>query len=334
MDKGKIRILVRAPNWLGDAIMGLPFLENLRYIYPQSHIGIWCKPHLRPLFKAYSKIDQVITYPNSVFSLLRSCLKLRYFSACILLPNSFSSALSAFFTGIPQRIGYATDGRDLLLTQRYPPPEQEALHQIDYYLHLLKCMGYKVKHCIPTLNTLPEGEEEQKRLRLKYGWQRDYIVFAPGAAYGPAKCWPPAYFAELAKKIKKTGQDVLILGTQKDNSIARKILQYLGDNKKGIYNLTGLTSLAGAMSIVKKSISVVTNDSGLMHLTAALKHPQIALFGPTNPKRTAPYGETTKIIYHQVTCAPCKYRQCPKEHICMRQITVEEVFNIIEEALS
>ena len=334
MDKGEIRILVRAPNWLGDAIMGLPFLENLRYIYPQSHIGIWCKPHLRPLFKAYSKIDQVITYPNSVFSLLRSCLKLRYFSACILLPNSFSSALSAFFTGIPQRIGYATDGRDLLLTQRYPPPEQEALHQIDYYLHLLKCMGYKVKHCIPTLNTLPEGEEEQKRLRLKYGWQRDYIVFAPGAAYGPAKCWPPAYFAELAKKIKKTGQDVLILGTQKDNSIARKILQYLGDNKKGIYNLTGLTSLAGAMSIVKKSISVVTNDSGLMHLTAALKHPQIALFGPTNPKRTAPYGETTKIIYHQVSCAPCKYRQCPKEHICMRQITVEEVFNIIEEALS
>jgi len=79
MDKGKIRILVRAPNWLGDAIMGLPFLENLRYIYPQSHIGIWCKPHLRPLFKAYSKIDQVITYPNSVFSLLRSCLKLRFF---------------------------------------------------------------------------------------------------------------------------------------------------------------------------------------------------------------------------------------------------------------
>jgi len=334
MDKGEIRILVRAPNWLGDAIMGLPFLENLRYIYPQAHIGIWCKSHLRTLFKAYSKIDQVIIYPNSVFSLLRSCLKLRYFSACILLPNSFSSALSAFFTGIPQRIGYATDGRDLLLTQRYPPPEQEALHQIDYYLHLLKCMGYKVKHCIPTLNTLPEGEEEQKRLRLKYGWQRDYIVFAPGAAYGPAKCWPPAYFAELAKKIKKTGQDVLILGTQKDNSIARKILQYLGDNKKGIYNLTGLTSLAGAMSIVKKSISVVTNDSGLMHLTAALKHPQIALFGPTNPKRTAPYGETTKIIYHQVPCAPCKYRQCPKEHICMRQITVEEVFNIIEEALS
>jgi len=334
MDKGEIRILVRAPNWLGDAIMGLPFLENLRYIYPQAHIGIWCKSHLRTLFKAYSKIDQVIIYPNSVFSLLRSCLKLRYFSACILLPNSFSSALSAFFTGIPQRIGYATDGRDLLLTQRYPPPEQEALHQIDYYLHLLKCMGYKVKHCIPTLNTLPEGEEEQKRLRLKYGWQRDYIVFAPGAAYGPAKCWPPAYFAELAKKIKKTGQDVLILGTQKDNSIARKILEYLGDNKKGIYDLTGLTSLAGAMSIIKKSMLVISNDSGLMHLTAALKHPQIALFGPTNPKRTAPYGETTKIIYHQVPCAPCKYRQCPKEHICMRQITVEEVFNIIEEALS
>ena len=334
MDEGKIRILVRAPNWLGDAIMGLPFLENLRYIYPKSHIGVWCKPHLRPLFKAYSKINQVITYPNSVFSLLTSCLKLRYFSACILLPNSFSSALSAFFTRIPQRIGYATDGRNLLLTQRYPPPDQEALHQIDYYLRLLKCMGHKVKHCVPTLNTLPEGEEEQKRLRLKYGWQRDYIVFAPGAAYGSAKCWPPAYFAELAKKIKKTGQDVLILGNQKDNSIARKILGYLGDNKKGIYNLTGLTSLAGAMSIVKKSILVVTNDSGLMHLTAALRHSQIALFGPTNPKRTAPYGETTKIIYHQVPCAPCKYRQCPKDHICMRQITVEEVFKIIEEALS
>jgi len=334
MDKGKIRILVRAPNWLGDAIMGLPFLENLRYIYPQAHIGIWCKPHLRPIFKAYSKIDQVIIYPNSILSLFRYFLKLRYFSACILLPNSFSSALSAFFSGIPQRIGYATDGRDLLLTQRYPPPEQEALHQIDYYLHLLKCMGYEVKHCIPTLNTLPEGEEEEKRLRLKYQWQRDYIVFAPGAAYGPAKCWPPAYFAELAKKIKKTGQDVLILGTQKDNSIARKILEYLGDNKKGIYNLTGLTSLAGAMSIIKKSMLVISNDSGLMHLTAALKHPQIAIFGPTNPKRTAPYGKTTKIIYHQVACAPCKYRQCPKDHICMHQIKVEEVFNAVQDLLS
>lgn len=330
MDKGEISILVRAPNWLGDAVMSLPFLENLRYIYPKSYIGVWCNQHLVDIFKAYPKINEIIIYPKSLFPLLKSCLKLRCFSMCILLPNSFSSALSAFFTRIPKRIGYATDGRHLLLNKHYLAPM--GLHQIDYYLHILECMGHKPSPCAPTLNTLVKGEREEKKLHRQYNWQKDYIVFAPGSAYGLAKCWPPAYFATLAKKIIEKMKDVLILGSQSDKSIAQKILSSL-DDKKGLYDLTGLTSLAGVISIIKTSSFVITNDSGLMHLTAVLKRPQIAIFGPTNPSRTAPYGQTTKIIYKPVSCSPCTYRQCPKDHVCMRQVSPEDVFRVVKEVL-
>ncbi len=331
MVKGKTRILVRSPNWLGDAVMALPFLENLRAAYPKAHLAVWCKPHLIPVFEAYQKIDEVITYENSFLKLL--CSKLgQNFDICILLPNSFSSALAAFLTRIPRRIGYATDGRHFLLTHRYPPPKK--LHQIDYYLQLLKQMGLKVKPCSPVLSPTAKGQEEQKRLWEQFRWPKDYIVFAPGAAYGPAKCWPPAYFAKLAERIKdELGLAVIMLGSAKDKQIASQIL----DNIKktdGLYDLTGLTSLAGAMAIIKDAKFVVTNDSGLMHLTAALDRPQIAIFGPTDPKRTSPYGDKTKIIHHLVSCAPCKARVCPKDHRCMREIKVEEVFGEVKRLIT
>jgi len=329
MDKRPTRILVRSPNWLGDAVMALPFLANLRRLYPKAHIAIWCKSHLKDLFQAYPEVNEVILYSASFRSLIKHCLMLRHhFDICILLPNSFSSAIAAFLTATPIRIGYATDGRHLFLTQRFSPPSD--LHQIDYYLHLLTLMGYQVVSCAPILIPTAIGERERSNLKKQYRWQKDYVVFAPGAAYGPAKCWPSSYFAWLAQKIIQAMKfDVLILGSKKDRIIAQKILHQM-DSPQGIYDLTGLTSLAGAMAIIKAARLVITNDSGLMHLTAALHCPQIAIFGPTDPNRTSPYGNTTKIIYHPVTCAPCKYRKCPKEHLCMRQITVEDVFRTIK----
>ncbi|MDL1970918.1 MAG: lipopolysaccharide heptosyltransferase II [Candidatus Desulfofervidaceae bacterium] len=330
MDKRPARILVRSPNWLGDAVMALPFLANLRRTYPEAHIAIWCKPHLKDLFQAYPEIDEIVIYPSSFGSLLKHCLALRHrFRMCILLPNSFSSAMAAFLTATPIRIGYATDARGLFLTRSFPPPSD--LHQIDYYLHLLTLIGYQVVPCAPVLKPTVAGEREKSILEKQHCWQKNYVVFAPGAAYGPAKCWPPTYFATLAQKIiHEMKLNVLVLGSKKDKSIAQEILNQM-ENTQGIYDLTGLTSLAGAMAIIKTARLVITNDSGLMHLTAALHCPQIAIFGPTDPNRTSPYGNTTKIIHHPIACAPCKYRECPKDHLCMRQITVKEVFEAIKE---
>lgn len=332
MDKRPTRMLVRSPNWLGDAIMALPFLANLRRVYPKANIAIWCKSHLKDLFQAYPEIDEVIIYPSSFWSLMKHCFTLRHrFDICILLPNSFSSAMAAFFTATPIRVGYATDGRALFLNRHFPPPSD--LHQIDYYLHLLTLMGYQVVPCAPVLKPTATGEREKSILEKQHRWQQDYVVFAPGAAYGPAKCWPSDYFAHLAQKIiHEMKLNVLMLGSKKDKAIAQKILQEM-KNTQGIYDLTGLTSLAGAMAIIKAASLIITNDSGLMHLTAALHRPQVAIFGPTAPNRTSPYGDTTKIIYHPVPCAPCKHRACPKAHLCMRQITVEEVFETVKYLL-
>jgi len=329
MDNKKIGILVRSPNWLGDAVMCLPFLENLRVIYPDAWIGIWCYSNLKDLFKAYQGVDEIIILPKNKFFILKQRSKLKkLFSICILLPNSFSSALISFLAGIPKRIGYDTDGRRLFLTKSYPAPK--GIHQIDYFLHLIKCLGYNPKPFTPNLKPLPEGEKEKELLRKKYGWGKEYVIFAPGAAYGLAKCWPPIYFAKLAEKIKKTGKEIILVGSKKDKNITSLILSYLR-NQKGIYDIAGKTTLAGVISIIKEASIVISNDSGLMHLTAALRCPQIAIFGPTSPARTSPYGNTTYIIHHPVPCSPCTHRQCPKDHICMKQISVDEVFNIYQK---
>ena len=325
MVKGKIRILIRSPNWLGDAVMALPFLENLRTFYPNSYMAIWCRPYLIDLFRAYKGVDEIVICPESLRDLLSVSFKLRKrFDMCFLLPNSFSSALFAFLSHIPDRIGYRADGRGILLTKGIKPKRD--VHQIDYYLNLLSILGFKPFYCTPRLNILADGEAERERLKRRFRWGERPIVFIPGAAYGPAKCWPAEKFASLAKKIKE--KDILILGSIKDRPIAKKIIG-LTPNISHIFDLTGLTSLSSAMAIIKDSSIVITNDSGLMHVTAALDCPQIAIFGPTNPKRTSPYGDKTEIIYHPVPCSPCKHRVCPKDHACMKVITVEEVYERI-----
>lgn len=324
MAKRKLRILVRSPNWLGDAIMALPFLENVRLFYPHAYIAIWCKPHLVDVFKAYAGIDEIIIYPRKLKDLWNISLRLKKrFDVCFLLPNSFSSAFSAFLSGVPERIGYLTDGRRILLTRGVKP--KRGLHQVDYYLNLLSNLGFKPHSCTPTLNILPEGNTEKARLKKRFKWKDVPIIFIPGAAYGLAKCWPAEKFAKLAEKFKSIGKAILILGNKKEKSIARKIIQSVSDASH-IIDLTGLTSLAGAMAIVSEASIVVTNDSGLMHVIAALGCPQIAIFGPTDPKHTCPYGNTTEIIYHPVPCAPCKHRICPKDHACMEAVKVEEVY--------
>lgn len=324
MAKGKIRILIRSPNWLGDAIMALPFLENVRLSHPHAYIAIWCKPYLVDIFKAYPGVDEIIIYPKRLRDLFNIPLTLRRrFDMCFLLPNSFSSAFSAFLSGIPERIGYRTDGRGMLLTKGIKP--KRGLHQVDYYLNLLSNLGLKPRSCAPILNILPEGKIEKERLKRRFKWEDAPIVFIPGAAYGLAKCWPAERFGKLAEKFKGIGRSILILGDKKEKSIAKKIIQSVSDASY-IIDLTGLTSLAGAMAIISGASIVITNDSGLMHVTAALGCSQIAIFGPTDPKVTGPYGDTTEIIYHPLPCAPCKYRICPKDHACMKAIRVEEVY--------
>ncbi len=319
----KMQILVRSPNWVGDAVMSLPFLENLCLAQPKAAITVWCKSHLIPIFKAYAKVD-VLPYEGILNTLRkRGCFD---YDVCILLTNSFSSALAAFLTGISKRIGYATDARRPLLTQALSPPK--GVHQIDYFLNLATSLGISPQRYTPILSPLSEGIREKQALLGRFKWAVPYIVFAPGAAYGAAKCWPAAYYAKLAQMlVEELKINILILGGKNDQSIAKAILNQV--QVTGVYDLTGYTTLAGAMAIIKDALLVISNDSGLMHLTAALNRPQIAIFGPTDPERTSPYGNRTQIIYRRVPCAPCKHRVCPNKHRCMTQIKPQEVVEVI-----
>jgi len=328
--EGIDKILIRGTNWIGDAILTLPAVAAIRATYPQAHIAVLVKPWVADIYGLFSAIDEVIIYenkfdtPTGVFRLARM-LKGKKFDAAILLQNAIEAAIIVLAAGIPLRAGYDSDARGILLTHRVHRTEEiRKVHQIDYYLEMVKALGCvsvdREMHLESKINPL----DAQDILRKFIPETKKIIIgIAPGATYGPAKKWFPDRFAAVADKLNEyfSSQGIL-LGGKADCEVAQEV-QKLARTK--LINLAGKTTLREAIYLISQCRLFISNDSGLMHIAGALNIPTIAIFGSTNPATTAPMGNKSVVVCKEVSCSPCLKEKCPTDFRCMKLISVEDV---------
>lgn len=327
------KILIRAVNWVGDAVMTTPAIGVIREHFPSADISILANPMVAEIFSAHGWIDRVITFDRNgrhkgITGRLKLAAELRgyAFDLAIILPNSFDSALVPWLAGIPVRLGKSSDGRGLLLTDRYKPGKDAPVcHEVEYYLNLLNHFGIdgQIKH--PQLFVTPE-EDELADLKLQqHGIQHsDFLVgINPGAAFGSAKRWYPDRFAEVARQLAdERSAKIVIFGGPGEADIAASIENHLAGN---CLNMAGKTTVRELMSLIKKCNFFVTNDSGPMHIAAAFGVPLVAIFGSTDHTGTSPYSNNAVIVRKDTPCAPCKLRECPTNNECMSAVSIDDV---------
>ncbi len=309
-------ILVRLPNWVGDAVMATPVLLNLTRHHRLALLG---RPALLPLFRAFPGVSRLLPVTPGRQGLLRAAKAIRRrFEAGILLPNSFSSALLFFWGRVKKRAGYRRDARSLLLTHAVKPPK-EKLHQRDYYLRLLEALGYPLFERELRLFVSSEARKRAEAFLVDLPSPR--VALAPGAAFGPAKKWPLSRFRALAYQLRQEGFSILVLGGAREREAGRELIRDLPRSK----NLCGLTDLATAAALIEQVDLFVSNDSGLMHVAAALKRPQVAIFGSTDPEATGPLNPHAVVVRKPVECSPCFSRTCSLGYECFSKIHVSDV---------
>jgi len=328
------KVLIRSANWVGDAVMSLPAIASVRRTLPQAEVSILAKPWVAEIFEKNPLVDRVIIYQSPGVHqglrgkwLLARQLKKEGFELAILLQNAFEAALISFLAGIPRRSGYNTDARGFILTHPVAMTGKiKREHQVDYYLEMVGSLGFQRVPTFPSLRVSVERQEEA-RLKLEsfgFGESQKLVGISPGATYGSAKEWFPERFAELADRIiGDSGARVLIFGSGGDKKVAAQVRQ---NARAPLVDLTGMTTLAQAMALIARLRLFITNDSGLMHLAAALGVPVMAIFGSTDPERTGPRGEVCRVVRRPVPCAPCLKTECPTGRRCMGLISVDEVY--------
>lgn len=340
------RILVLAPNWLGDAVMALPAIGDLRHRYPRASLAVAARSGLAAVFAMAPGVDAVHTLewngrPANLGPFVRDVGALRRTrpEMMVVLPNSFAAALLARASGARVRAGYDTDGRSMLLTQSVRRPSG-SMHQTAYYQQLTTALGAERRTLAPEIVVPAAGAQEAERLLREVGGEapRPIAVCAPGAAYGTAKQWLPEHFAALAAQLARGGMHVLIVGSVGDRAAAERIAAMVpADVRSRVIDLTGRTTLAGLAGVLALARVCVSNDSGAMHLAAAVGVPLAALFGPTNERETAPVPRQdvpVRVIIHAVGCRPCMLRECPIDHPCMRDLRPELVHAAVQELLA
>ncbi|MEI6206737.1 MAG: lipopolysaccharide heptosyltransferase II [Desulfuromonadales bacterium] len=327
------KILIRAVNWVGDAVMTTPAIGSIRQHFPEAEITILANPLVAPLFSPHDWVDRIMVFDRSgkhrgVSGRFRLAAEVRKkgFDVAIILPNSFDSALVPWLAGIPVRLGKSSDGRRLLLTESYRPDKKIAIsHEVNYYLELLRHFGISGQSGAPQLFTTPDEERAARERLAKQGINEDYFVIGinPGAAYGSAKRWYPDRFAEVGRRLAaEWAARIVIFGGSNETAIAADIERNLNG---ACLNLAGKTSVRELMTLIKRCNFLVTNDSGPMHIAAAFGVPLAAIFGPTDHTGTAPFSESSVIIREDTACAPCKLRECPTDHRCMTAVTADTV---------
>ena len=356
------RILVRGTNWLGDAVMTTPALLRLREKFPDAHIALLTPEKLRELWLNHPAVDEIISFAagESIFAVGKK-LRGGHFDLALVLPNSPRSAIEQWLAKIPQRIGYARPWRNLFLTQTVPSraeavkmhkrseAEIRALiaddlklktqnsklaptaHQIFEYLHLVAALGANSEPLAPQLSVAPEEIEVAKK---KFGLENIHApIFSlnPGAEYGPAKRWPVENFIAAAKEIQQRTNCVWILfGGRIDQPLTAQIESAIRNPQSAIFNLAGKTSLRELMSLLKLCRVLLTNDTGPMHVAAALGTPVVAPFGSTSPELTGPvFSGNSKILKSDAPCSPCFLRECPIDFRCMNGISVERLVKAV-----
>jgi heptosyltransferase-2 len=330
------KILMRAPNWVGDAVLAVPAMKAIRQRFPEAEITLLVRPWVAGVFTSAPFIDKVWSEPRPAgigdwIRLARSTREKR-FDMALLFPNSFESAAIIFLGRVPHRVGYATDGRSWMLTQRIKP-SAEKRHQIHYYLDLARAVSAAVDHPSIEIEANDEEKSQARKLLASTGISPDrhFLVLNPGAAYGSAKRWGEDRFAEAGDALAfELGLDVAIIGSEKERSIGERIRSLM---RSRVVVLNGKTSLETLIGVISESSLVLTNDSGPMHIAAALGVPTVAVFGPTDDVATGPYGHRTRIVKEPVDCSPCMLRDCPIDHRCMTRVSAEAVANAARELL-
>lgn len=334
------KIIVRAPNWIGDAVLATPALTLLKKIYPASHITVLAKEWTRDVFKANPSVDGIITLNKSMFQ-SASEIRQKQFDTGVLLPDSFSSALLFFIAGIPQRIGYSTDGRYLLLTKRIKRSSNfKKEHQLIYFVKLVQGIentSTDFEYASAEINPvwiITDEEREKAELSLRKAGlfpDREILVgINHGAAFGPAKRWFPDRYAKLADElVKKYQVKILIFGGQQDCNTSKEILSLM---KSRAVDFTGKINLRELAALIAKCNVFITNDTGPMHIAAAVGTRVVAIFGSSDPVRTSPWGKGHIIVKKEMECSPCMKSYCIRNHYkCLDKITVEEVIALMEE---
>ncbi len=330
-DSREARIMIRAANWVGDAIMTTPVVRALRKNYPKAHITVLAKPWVVPVYESNPHIDEVMVYENQgrhkmgmgTLRLARD-IRARKFHLAVLMQNAFEAALLAFLAGVPERLGYNTDGRSLLLNRCIKmDPALKKGHLIDYYLAILAGGGL-VTHGRDLELHLPEQDRDWAAQFLReQGLAAPVLGINPGATGGTAKRWFPERYAKLAAILSKEyGTRVIIFGGPADHALGEEIS---GMAKGACINMAGKTSLSKAFALIGTCDLFVTNDSGLMHAAAAQNVNQVAVIGSTDFIATAPANANSVMVRKPVHCSPCLKAECPIDHRCMDRVRVEDV---------
>jgi heptosyltransferase-2 len=319
-----------------------PALHALRQGFPQARIVLLAKPSVAELFQGHPSIDEIILYCNPGIHAgiggkwrLAKSLRARQFDLAVLFQNAFEAALITALAGIPRRYGYPTDGRRWLLTDRVVQNANiRRRHQVEYYLELLRPMGFPVHPQAPILYTSPEedchGTARLETLGVSCG--QPIIGLNPGSTYGTAKRWLPQRYAEVVERLAmEHNAHVLIFGGRGE--------ELLGDDIASMLTvphtvLSGRTTVRELMALMKQCRLLLTNDAGPMHIAGALGVPVVAVFGPTNPQTTGPAGTNYELIRQPVECSPCLLRECPIDHRCMLKIQSQEVYEAAVRQLS
>lgn len=324
-------VLVRMPNWLGDAVMAMPALMQLKKILPLGcGLHVICPAYMEPLFRAMPIVDRVLPLADTHKfwgRAMHNRIQCQYLGVGILFNNSLRDALQLKLAGIPRLYGATARGRGILLARsfRFPKIRKGRMHGIqhtDRYLAIVRALGASDWN-----GELPEFVLPEQPLPVP---AEKLLTLAAGAAYGAAKRWPSESFREVAAWWVEQGGTVAVLGSNGEHRIGEEVVSGLPADK--VFNLCGKTDIPALMNILKHSRATAANDSGLMHLSAALGTPGVAVYGPTDYTSTSPISARWKILFDRQPCAPCFKRECASGARCMKAITPEQVcFELAKE---
>jgi heptosyltransferase-2 len=316
------RVLIRAPNWLGDVVLALPAVRDVRRAFPAARLSVLARPSVAALFEAVPEVDEVVTANGARAEIAAQRSR---FDLVLLLTNSIGTAMAAAAARVPERWGYGTQGRGMLLTRSAPVPASvRGRSQVHYYRSMLAALGLPTSDALETSLTPPSAWIDAGRVFLGPG---RFFGVAPGAAKGTAKRWPPERFAAAADRIaSELGAQAVLLGSAADESAALAVAKAMTSPAK---NLAGRTDLRAFVGLVASLDGLIANDSGAMHLGAAVGIPTVGIFGPTNSDETHPVGRRAGYLRGVAECSPCRHVTCPIDHRCMTSVAPASVVELL-----
>lgn len=333
------RILLVTPNWIGDCVAAQPLVMRLAQRFPGAVIDALAPAWVGPAMAAMPEIRQVVANPfgHGTLDLARRWRFARtlagQYDLAYVLPNSWKSALIPLFAGIPRRVGFVGEARYGVLSHTHRLDKQALPMQVERYAQLAEAPGAPLERPLPHPRLQrPAAAVAATLARHRLPEDPRPVIFCPGAEYGPAKRWPVQHYAALARQLADQGWPVWLLGSKKDMPVAADIARAAGD---AVRDLCGHTDLSDAIDLLAHARGVVTNDSGLMHVAAALGTPLVAVFGSSSPRYTPPLSDRARVLWLALECSPCFKRECPLGHFnCMNRLMPEQAHAALHEVLA